>query len=100
MKGISECSYEEFQYALSVGVTAPFYLSKLFKQETGMCFQDYVNQERVNRAADLLLFSDLSLPEIAHYVHFPNQSYFGKIFKKVKGISPGSYRDRYKNREV
>lgn len=31
MKGIDECSYEEFQYALSVGVTAPFYLTKLFK---------------------------------------------------------------------
>ncbi len=30
MKGISACSYEEFQYALSVGVTAPFYLTKLF----------------------------------------------------------------------
>lgn len=30
MKGIDECSYEEFQYALSVGVTAPFYLVKLF----------------------------------------------------------------------
>lgn len=30
MKGINECTYEEFQYALSVGVTAPFYLSKLF----------------------------------------------------------------------
>ncbi|MBQ8927203.1 MAG: SDR family oxidoreductase [Oscillospiraceae bacterium] len=30
MKGIAACSYEEFQYALSVGVTAPFYLSKLF----------------------------------------------------------------------
>ena len=30
MRGINECSYEEFQYALSVGVTAPFYLSKLF----------------------------------------------------------------------
>ncbi len=29
MRGISECSYEEFQYALSVGVTAPFYLTKL-----------------------------------------------------------------------
>ena len=30
MKGISECSYEEFNYALQVGVTAPFYLTKLF----------------------------------------------------------------------
>ena len=30
MKGIDECSYEDFQYALSVGVTAPFYLTKLF----------------------------------------------------------------------
>ncbi len=30
MKGIDECSYEEFEYALAVGVTAPFYLSKLF----------------------------------------------------------------------
>ena len=30
MKGITECTYEEFQYALSVGVTAPFYLAKLF----------------------------------------------------------------------
>ena len=30
MKGIAGCSYEEFQYALSVGVTAPFYLAKLF----------------------------------------------------------------------
>lgn len=30
MKGIDECSYEDFEYALAVGVTAPFYLSKLF----------------------------------------------------------------------
>ncbi len=30
MKGIGECTFEEFQYALSVGVTAPFYLTKLF----------------------------------------------------------------------
>ena len=32
MRGIDECSYEEFQYALSVGVTAPFYLVKLLKE--------------------------------------------------------------------
>ena len=32
MKGLDECTYEEFQYALSVGVTAPFYLVKLFSK--------------------------------------------------------------------
>ena len=36
MKGIDECSYEEFQYALSVGVTAPFYLSKLFASHVSL----------------------------------------------------------------
>ena len=35
MKGIDECTYEEFQYALSVGVTAPFYLVKLLKEHKG-----------------------------------------------------------------
>ncbi|MBR1736928.1 MAG: SDR family oxidoreductase [Firmicutes bacterium] len=35
MKGIDECTYEEFEYALSVGVTAPFYLSKLFMPHFG-----------------------------------------------------------------
>ena len=36
MRGIDECSYEEFQYALSVGVTAPFYLVKLLKEHLAM----------------------------------------------------------------
>ncbi len=35
MKGISDCSYEEFQYAMNVGVTAPFYLAKLFAPHFG-----------------------------------------------------------------
>ena len=35
MKGIDECSHEEFQYAMSVGVTAPFYLAKLFAPHFG-----------------------------------------------------------------
>ncbi len=37
MKGIDECTYEEFQYAMSVGVTAPFYLTKLFNQSFRSC---------------------------------------------------------------
>lgn len=79
---------------------SPTYLSRLFSKETGSCLQDFINEERVFRAANLLLYSDLSLTEIADYVHFPNQSYFGKIFKQYKGMTPKAFRDRYRSAEA
>lgn len=79
---------------------SPTYLSRLFSQETGTRIQDYINEERVFRAANLLAYSDLSLPAIAAYVNFPNQSYFGKIFKQYKGMTPKKYRDRYSVIEI
>ena len=79
---------------------SPAYLSRLYKKETGKNIQDAVNEERVFRAANLLAYSDLSLPRIAAYVNFPNQSYFGKIFRKYRGMTPKKYRDRYAIREV
>jgi AraC-like DNA-binding protein len=80
--------------AEALGIS-PTYLSKLFKKETGQCLQDYINEERIFRAANLLIYSRLSLPEIAEYVHFPNQSYFGKIFRQFRHMTPREYRDRY-----
>ena len=83
----------------SIGIS-PTHLSKLFKKETGQCLQDYINEERVFRAANLLMYSELSLMEIAEYVHFPSQSYFGKIFKQFKDVSPRIFRDQYRAREI
>lgn len=77
--------------AAPLGISAG-YLSKQFKKETGIPIQDYINLERVERAANLLIYSDYSLSAIAEYVHFPTQSYFGKIFKKIKGVTPNTYR--------
>ena len=87
------------EIAESIGIS-PTHLSKLFKKETGQCLQDYINEERVFRAANLLMYSELSLMEIAEYVHFPSQSYFGKIFKQFKGVSPRIFRDQYRAKEV
>ena len=84
--------------AESLGLS-PTYLARLFSRETGECLQDYINSVRVYHATNLLLYSDRSLPEIAQYVGFPNQSYFGKIFKKLKNMSPKAYRDRYRSAE-
>ena len=78
---------------------SPTYLSRLFKKDSGDSIQDYINQVRTDRAANLLIYSDESLPDIAVYVHFPSQSYFGKIFLKYKKMTPKQYRDRYKASE-
>ena len=75
------------------------YLSRLFKKETGSRFQYYVNQIRIDRAANLLMYSEESLSRIAEYVNFPSQSYFGKIFKQYKHISPKKFRELNKPSE-
>nr|WP_305146746.1 AraC family transcriptional regulator [Blautia marasmi] len=75
------------------------YLSRIFKRETGICIQDYVNDIRIERAANLLIYSEESIPRIAEYVNFPSQSYFGKIFKAKKNMTPRQYRESYKPTE-
>ena len=75
------------------------YLSRLFSKETGTRIQDYIVQCRVDRAANLLIYSDQSIAFIAEYVNFPSQSYFGNVFKKYKQMTPREYRERYKAAE-
>lgn len=88
MRGIDECSYEEFQYALSVGVTAPFYLTKLF--------MPYFSQDAsiVNIASSR---DRMSMPQTESYTaakggisaltHAMAVSLAGKA--RVNSISPG-----------
>lgn len=86
------------EIADTLGISAG-YLSRLFKRETGVRLQDYVNDVRVEKAKNLLMFSEESLPAIAEYVNFPSQSYFGKIFKEKTGLTPREYREIYKPAE-
>ena len=78
--------------AAPLGISAD-YLSRLFHREMGITIQAYINQVRVERAAELLVYSEMSLPAIAAYVHFPSQSYFGHIFKQFMGQTPNEYRE-------
>lgn len=68
------------------------YLSYLFKKETGTGFTEYVNLVRVDRAAELLRSTDLPSYSVAERVGYDNINYFGRLFKKIKGISPKQYR--------
>ncbi|MDR0597597.1 MAG: helix-turn-helix domain-containing protein [Treponema sp.] len=74
------------------GLSAP-YFSTVFKEEMGENLSDYLNRLRVDRAAKLLMDTDLSLSEIAGSCGFEDQSWFSKIFKSYTGLSPGKYRD-------
>ena len=78
---------------------SPSYLSRLFKKETGQCLQEYINQVRVEHAANLLIYSEETIARIAEYVNFPSQSYFGRVFKEQKNISPKRFRDTNKPSE-
>ena len=75
------------------------YLSRLFKKETGINLQEYIIQVRLEKAANLLTYSEESIPRIAEYVNFPSQSYFGNLFKSNFGITPRQYREKYKPAE-
>lgn len=72
------------------------YLSFIFKKEIGTGFIDYLNMLRVDKAAHILINSSMPIYEIALQVGYENINYFGRIFKKVKGVSPQKYRSQFK----
>jgi len=78
---------------------SPSYLSRRFSDEMGISLQNYIVQVRVERAANLLLYSEEDISKISDYVNFPSQSYFCKAFKKFKNMTPKEYRMRYKPKE-
>ncbi len=84
--------------AEEIGIS-PTYLSKLFVKEKGIKLQEYIVQIRVDRAANLLMYSDESIAKIGDYVNFPSQSYFGRVFRRYKNMTPKQYRDKYKPKE-
>lgn len=75
------------------------HLAKVFKKETGTTIWEFVLRFRVERAANLLKYSEYSLSEISDYVCFNSQSHFGKVFKQFKHMSPGHYRKEYQQKE-
>lgn len=70
----------------------PKYLSKLVKEHTGRAATDWIEQHVILEARALLQSSDLSIQQIATLLNFPNQSFFGKYFKRATGVSPKQYR--------
>ncbi|HHX62762.1 MAG TPA: AraC family transcriptional regulator [Epulopiscium sp.] len=71
------------------------YFSRYFKKLTGKTFVEYVNYIRLTEAEKLLLTTNLNVTQIAFATGFSSASYFIKIFKKQKGLSPNKMRNTY-----
>ncbi len=71
------------------------YLSRRFKQYTGMTVVSYINHLRIEAAKQLLASTDSSASEIAWQVGFESPKYFHRIFKAETGESPSAFRRAY-----
>ncbi|MCR2807293.1 AraC family transcriptional regulator [Paenibacillus soyae] len=71
----------------------PQYISRVFRQETGVNFADYLSQYRLEVAKKWLRETNLTVTEIAERLKYNNPANFIRYFRKIEGITPGQYRD-------
>ena len=67
------------------------YFGQLFKNETGMSVNEYINQVRIQKAKELLVRQQHRINEVAEMVGFHDQQYFAKVFKRIVGCMPSDY---------
>ncbi|NJB35646.1 AraC family transcriptional regulator [Croceivirga sp. JEA036] len=70
---------------------------RVFKNEIGLSPVEFINKERIAKAVRLLQNPDFNLTEIYMACGFSNRSYFNRVFKKSKKLSPKAYRARFTN---
>ena len=78
---------------------SPYYLSKVFKKETGLNFSEYITITKINISKNLLIHTDMQIVNIAIDLGYSEANYFSKVFKKIVGESPTSYREEHKEQK-
>ena len=89
---------EHYKHERSVGFYArqlcitPKYLTTLIKRISGKSVSEWIDNYVILEAKTLLKYSNMSVQEIAYYLNFPTQSFFGSYFKRNAGMSPSQYK--------
>lgn len=76
------------------------YLGRLFKRETGKTLHEFINEERLKRAEQLLLDTDDSILSVSERVGFNNVTYFNRLFKARHALSPAAYRKQVREEHM
>ena len=69
------------------------YISRKFKKETELTFLEYLQKVRIRKSCELLIGSEMLIPEVANQVGYDDIKYFHQIFHKIVGMTPGEYRN-------
>lgn len=91
----------EFKTDLSLKIVAErlhvnsVYLGQLFSKETERSFSQYLNQTRIKKAQYGLLNTNKPINEVGYDVGYNNPTYFFKMFRKLNGITPKEFREKY-----
>lgn len=72
------------------------YLSKVFKQDTGINFGEYLNRVRIKKAKELIEQEKYRIKEISAEVGYNQYNYFFKVFKQIEGCTPTEYEKKIK----
>ena len=67
---------------------SPIYFHRLFKSSTGKTLHEYIEDQRIKKALNLLLSTDMTLAQISYECGFSSQSYFSYAFKRRTGLTP------------
>ncbi len=92
-KYMSEYYYEGItldQIAENVSIT-PQYLSKIFKEETGCKFIEWLTNVRINKAKELMKTTNKTIKEICFEVGYNDPNYFSRLFKRLEGKTISEY---------
>ncbi|MBB6732948.1 response regulator [Cohnella zeiphila] len=79
---------------------SPHYLSRLFREETGFSFNDFVTDKRIERAIRLLKTTSLRVYEVAEEVGIPSYRYFAVLFRERTGAAPSEFKKAQPARET
>ena len=72
---------------------SPYYFSKIFKENTGENFIEYLTNIRIDKAKELLGTTEYSMKEICSMVGYSDPNYFSRSFKKNVGVTPTEYKE-------
>jgi AraC family transcriptional regulator len=76
----------------AVACMSPYHFARLFKDSTGVPPHRFVVRQRIARARGVLTTPELSIAQISRMVGFRTPSHFITVFRRVLGITPGTYR--------